>query len=527
MNLCEKAALSLKDFQINITEFLAGSQDNTAFSDVTLVSEDKNRIKANKAILSLASPIFSGLLTNTHDSYSVIHLTGVTNDDLKNIVKFLYNGEVRIAKENLSSFISLSEDLQIKGVLEAFVSDSGEPNTSIDTHLDYINKTNIAEADQISLFDIDKREIDSSNDRNAAIKGELRPKRKKNKDAYHQNKANMMTKIAKTLDNYIPKELVAEIEEGNDSKVDMTRIPEFWEYGGACSFPLKSQLKTETYNKCLVCDKLLANDNTKLSRHWIKYHSENQTNLSDSESHEIVKGRRNIQAASYRNFKLDSEKSIPKFWEVTRHKDKYKCIICGTYLTTTTIRFHWQRYHSEAPEDQVIMVGEGDNPNYIIDSLIKLKPLRPGKGKVGPRGTCKICGLIGSRCDLVRHIDSNHISGAQYNCEYCSKEFKSITGIDKHKTKCTSRNEETDYTNIQEQMSLADLEIKIKSMMRRTKNDEFQCLVCGISKTKKFVTKNHVEIRHIKLRHRCNICETEVSFRTTYDLKNHKNKMHK
>ena len=128
----------------------------------------------------------------------------------------------------------------------------------------------------------------------------------------------------------------------------------------------------------------------------------------------------------------------------------------------------------------------------------------------------------------MRHIDSNHISGAEYNCEYCTKVFKSITGIHKHKTKCTSRiEEEADYTKIQENMPPADLEIKIKSMMRRTKNNEFQCLVCGITKTKKLGTKNHVEIRHIKLRHRCNICELEVSFRTTYDLKYHKNKMHK
>ena len=90
---------------------------------------------------------------------------------------------------------------------------------------------------------------------------------------------------------------------------------------------------------------------------------------------------------------------------------------------------HWRRYHSEAPEDQVIMVADGENPDDIIDSLIELKPLRPGKGKTGSRGTCKICGLIGARCDLVRHIDSNHIIGARYNGEYCNKISKSIKAI--------------------------------------------------------------------------------------------------
>ena len=147
MNLFDKAALSWEDFQINISQFLAGTQDNKAFSDVTLVCEDKNQIQANKAILSLASPIFSSLLTNTPDSHSMIHLTGVTNEDLQHIVNFLYNGELRIAKENLPSFISLAEDLQIKGVLEAFVADSGGTNTSIDTHLYYKNEKNETEAE--------------------------------------------------------------------------------------------------------------------------------------------------------------------------------------------------------------------------------------------------------------------------------------------------------------------------------------------------------------------------------------------
>ena len=105
MNFHDKAALSWEDFQINISEFLACTQDNKAFADVTLVSTDTNLITANKAILSLASPVFFSLLNNTNNFHSMIHLTGVTIKDLRNIVNFLYNGEVKIAKENLPSFL--------------------------------------------------------------------------------------------------------------------------------------------------------------------------------------------------------------------------------------------------------------------------------------------------------------------------------------------------------------------------------------------------------------------------------------
>ena len=82
----------------------------------------------------------------------------------------------------------------------------------------------------------------------------------------------------------------------------MTSIPEYWEYESVCSFTLRSQLKTETYNKCLVCSKSLANDNTELSRHWIKYNSENITNHSQ-----------NIQTATFRDLGMRTIKNPSSF----------------------------------------------------------------------------------------------------------------------------------------------------------------------------------------------------------------------
>ena len=49
----------------------------------------------------------------------------------------------------LNPLLSVSEDLQIKGVLEAFVSDSGDTNIDNDTHLDYINETNNTKTDHV------------------------------------------------------------------------------------------------------------------------------------------------------------------------------------------------------------------------------------------------------------------------------------------------------------------------------------------------------------------------------------------
>ena len=75
-------------------------------------------------------------------------------------------------------------------------------------------------------------------------------------------------------------------------------------------------------------------------------------------------------------------------------------------------------------------------------------------------------------------------------------------------------------------MPPAKLKLQIRSMIERTE-DEFQCTVCGITKSNLLAMENCVEIRHIKFRYRCNICKTEFIYRTINGLKAHNNRNHK
>ena len=170
----------------------------------------------------------------------------------------------------------------------------------------------------------------------------------------------------------------------------------------------------------------------------------------------------------------------------------------------------------------MIIVKEGDNPDDVIKSLMEIKPVEPGR--VGCRGTCKVCGLIGPRCDLVRHIDANHISGAKYNCEYCNEAFKGKKILQVHMRNCTAKVIKLDFNEIKEQISIAELDLQIKSMIGTTET-ELLCTVCGITKPTLVGIKYHVESRHIKLKHTFVICETEVSTRKA--LRNHIDKRHK
>lgn len=54
-------------------------------------------------------------------SNPAIYLRGVQHKDIKNIIEFMYIGEVNVAQEDLDSFLSVAQDLCIKGLTQ------GEP----------------------------------------------------------------------------------------------------------------------------------------------------------------------------------------------------------------------------------------------------------------------------------------------------------------------------------------------------------------------------------------------------------------
>ena len=115
------------DFQKVISHFAGSVRESSAFSNVTLVAEDDNQIEANQLVLSAASPFFKRILSERKDSHCLIYLEDVSKQQLQNIVNFIYHGEVKIPEEYLKTFMAVSEDLQIKGLLEEFVGEDDEP----------------------------------------------------------------------------------------------------------------------------------------------------------------------------------------------------------------------------------------------------------------------------------------------------------------------------------------------------------------------------------------------------------------
>ena len=113
----EKYCLKWNDFQQNIGMNYEELRKEADFSDVTLVCEEDHTIEAHRIILTACSPFFSNILKKNKHSHPMIYMRGINAKDLSAIVDFIYHGETNIYQEDLDRFLSLAEELQLKGLV--------------------------------------------------------------------------------------------------------------------------------------------------------------------------------------------------------------------------------------------------------------------------------------------------------------------------------------------------------------------------------------------------------------------------
>ena len=112
----EKLCLKWNEFQENAGSALRASREDKYFSDVTLACEDGQQITAHQLILATSSPFFMELLKRNKHPHPLIYMRGTRSEDLNAMVDFLYFGEANVYQENLETFLSLAEDLRLKGL---------------------------------------------------------------------------------------------------------------------------------------------------------------------------------------------------------------------------------------------------------------------------------------------------------------------------------------------------------------------------------------------------------------------------
>ena len=103
---------SYSDHLRNLMQEMLGSDD---FKDVTLVSDDKQSIKAHRNILSTCSPVFKNILQMEGQSnHPVIYLKGIKYSEIDAILKFIYWGETKCNEKELNELLLTAKNLEIK-----------------------------------------------------------------------------------------------------------------------------------------------------------------------------------------------------------------------------------------------------------------------------------------------------------------------------------------------------------------------------------------------------------------------------
>ena len=113
----EKFCLRWNDFESNISNAFKELRDDKDFFDVTLACDDE-QIQAHKVILAACSPFFRNTLRRNPHQHPLLYMKGVKFTDLQAVLNFMYHGEVNVAQEELNSFLSVAEDLRVKGLTQ-------------------------------------------------------------------------------------------------------------------------------------------------------------------------------------------------------------------------------------------------------------------------------------------------------------------------------------------------------------------------------------------------------------------------
>ncbi|XP_069357738.1 uncharacterized protein [Maniola hyperantus] len=111
----QQFSLSWNNFHGNLSKGFASLLGNGEFVDVT-IAVDGHLLQAHKVILSICSPYFKKMFQLNPCQHPIVVLRDVTHKAMRDLLQFMYHGEVSVKREDLTSFIGTAEVLQIKGL---------------------------------------------------------------------------------------------------------------------------------------------------------------------------------------------------------------------------------------------------------------------------------------------------------------------------------------------------------------------------------------------------------------------------
>ena len=115
--MSEKFCLKWNDFQSNVSNSFSLLRNEDYLHDVTIVTDDNEQIAAHKLVLSACSEYFKNIFKGNKHKNPYLCLEGVYSKDIRNVMDYIYDGEVQILQEDLDRFLIVAQRLKLEGLL--------------------------------------------------------------------------------------------------------------------------------------------------------------------------------------------------------------------------------------------------------------------------------------------------------------------------------------------------------------------------------------------------------------------------
>lgn len=115
MSVKEKFVLKWADYSTTVTAALQELRNMEELFDITLAVENK-QILAHKLVLAASSSFFRNVIKNNPHQHPLLYLKGVKYSSLVSILNFMYHGQVSVAQDELTSFLNVAEELNVRGL---------------------------------------------------------------------------------------------------------------------------------------------------------------------------------------------------------------------------------------------------------------------------------------------------------------------------------------------------------------------------------------------------------------------------
>ena len=124
--MSEKFSIKWNDFESNVSKSFGKLRNEEYLHDVTLVGDDHTQMSAQKLVLSACSEYFKEVFKRNKHSNTLMCFEGLSEQDLQNVLDYMYNGEVHIYQEELDRFLSIAQRLKLEGLLETKDNENSE-----------------------------------------------------------------------------------------------------------------------------------------------------------------------------------------------------------------------------------------------------------------------------------------------------------------------------------------------------------------------------------------------------------------